>query len=166
MQKQHGPAVRALLRLAVAKHARALRFERVAGRADIGNFIADVVDAAFGIALQEFGNRRRVAKRFDQLDLRVWQSDEDRGHAMLRLRHGRRDLGTKRLAINVRSPGNIGHGNGDVVESADHALSSRICWNDARHPIWDKYPSARSLIRYPYQDQTQATARYTSSTWT
>ena len=50
MQKQHRLAMRADLRLAVAEHARALRLQGVAGGADVGHLVADVVDAAVGIS--------------------------------------------------------------------------------------------------------------------
>src|SRR5262249_44300857 len=58
MQEQHGLAVRAGPRLAVAEHARALRLERVARGADVVDLGADVMDAAVGIALEEFRDRR------------------------------------------------------------------------------------------------------------
>src|SRR5664280_1046259 len=63
MQEQHRLAVGADLRLAVAEHARALRLQGVAGGADIGHLVADVVDAAVGIALEELGDWRIFSQR-------------------------------------------------------------------------------------------------------
>ena len=58
VQEQHRLAVGADLRLAVAEHARALGLEPVARRDDVVDLVADVVNAAVGIALEKFRDRR------------------------------------------------------------------------------------------------------------
>ena len=63
VQEQHRLAVGADLRLTVAQHARPLRLQGVAGGADIGHLVADVVDAAVGIALEELGDWRIFSQR-------------------------------------------------------------------------------------------------------
>ena len=105
---------------AVAEHARALGFELVACRKDIVDLVADVVDAAVRIALQELGDRLVCAERLQQLDLGVRQRNEHRVHAMGRLRHHGRDGGAERLAIDIRCLGDVADRNGDVVQSSDH----------------------------------------------
>ncbi len=62
MQEQHRLAMGADLGFAVAEHARAFRLEAVAGSADVVDLVADVVDAAVRIALQELGDRRAGAE--------------------------------------------------------------------------------------------------------
>ena len=60
MKEQHGLAVGADLGLAVAEHPRALRLEPVARRDDVVDLVADMVDAAVGVALEELGDRRSL----------------------------------------------------------------------------------------------------------
>ena len=62
MQEQHGLAMRANLRLATAQHARALGHEPVAGGQNVVNLVADVVDAAIRVALQELRDGRVRAR--------------------------------------------------------------------------------------------------------
>ncbi len=73
MQEQHRLAVRADLGVAVAEHARAFGFQLVAGAKNIVDLVADVMDAAVRIAFEEFGDRRVLAERLEQLDLGVRQ---------------------------------------------------------------------------------------------
>src|SRR5262249_654433 len=91
MEKEHRLAVGAELRLAVAEYARALPSEAVARRDDVVDLVADVVDAALGVALQELGDRGILAEGLEQLDLGIRQRDEDRGDAVRRLRLGSPD---------------------------------------------------------------------------
>ena len=93
--------MRADLRHAVAKHPRALADQLVARGDDVGHVIADVMDAAVGVALNEFRNRRGLAERLDEFDLGVGQRHEHSNNAMLRQRHCAGDLGTERAAINL-----------------------------------------------------------------
>src|SRR6476619_4241923 len=120
MQEQHRLAVRADLRIAVAKHARALRFQPVARGENVIDLIADVMDAAVRIALEEFRDRGVLAERLEQLDLGVRQRDEHRVHTVIRLRHHGGDIRAERIAVKLGSLGNIADRNGDVVETADH----------------------------------------------
>src|SRR6185437_2206204 len=120
MKKQNGLAVRSDFRFAIAEHARALSSERVAGGADVRHFVADVMDAAVGILLQELRDGRVFAERLQQFDLRVGKCDEHSRDPMLRLRDLRRHLGAQGVAINHGRLGDIADGDGDVVETTDH----------------------------------------------
>ena len=99
MEKQHRLAVGADPWHAVAEHARALADELVARRDDVGHVIADVMDAAIGVALDEFGDRRGVAQRLDELDLGIGQRHEHGDYAVLRQRHGAGDFRAECAAI-------------------------------------------------------------------
>src|SRR6185369_811258 len=63
MQEQHRLAVRAYLRLAVAEDARTVALERVARGFDVGYLVADMMDAAVRIFVEEFGDGRILAER-------------------------------------------------------------------------------------------------------
>src|SRR5262245_14122767 len=76
MEKQYRLAVRAGLRRAVAEHPGALSLEPVACRQDVVDLVAQMVDAAVRIALEEFRDRRFRSERLEQLDLGVRQRDE------------------------------------------------------------------------------------------
>src|SRR5262249_17410307 len=76
MEEQHRLAVRAGLRRAVAEHAGALPPEPVARRQDVIDLVAQMVDAAVRVALEESRDRRILAERLEQLDLGVGQRDE------------------------------------------------------------------------------------------
>src|SRR5689334_20554996 len=58
MKKKHRLAVRADLWLAVTENTRALLFERIARGANIGNFVAYVMDTTVRITFEKFCNRR------------------------------------------------------------------------------------------------------------
>src|SRR4051812_8539768 len=83
MQEQHRLAVGSDLRLTVPEHPRALPDQAVAGRDNIRHVIADMMDAAVGVAVEEFCDRRGLAKRLDELDLGVGQRDKHGENAML-----------------------------------------------------------------------------------
>src|SRR5262249_55725132 len=87
VKKQNGFAVRADFRLAVAKNARALRFERVTGGTDVRNFVADVMDAAVGILLEELRDGRFGAEWLQQFNLGVGKRNEHGRYAMFGLGH-------------------------------------------------------------------------------
>ena len=57
MKKQHRFAVGTDPGLAVAEHPRTLPDQGVARRDDVGHVIANVVNAAVGVALEKFGDR-------------------------------------------------------------------------------------------------------------
>src|SRR5262249_32753097 len=71
VQEQHRLAVRADLGHAVAEHPRTFFDQGIAGSDDVADLITDVMNAAVGIAFQEFRDRRRLAKRLDEFDLGV-----------------------------------------------------------------------------------------------
>ena len=123
MQKQHGLAVRADLRHAVAEHARALLDQGVARRDDIRNVIANVVDAAVRIALKKFGDRRSFAERLDKFDLGIGQRRKHGDDAMLRQRHRRGNIGAERGAVNPGGLLGVLDCNGYVIEPAQHGIS-------------------------------------------
>ena len=83
MQEQHRLAMRADLRLAVAEHPRAGRHQPVARGQDVVHLVADMVHAAGRVLLEEGGDRRALAQRFEQFDLGVAGVDEDDRHAVL-----------------------------------------------------------------------------------
>ncbi len=60
MEKQHRLAVGADFGLTIAEHARALSDQPVARGDDIRHIVADVMDAAVGVALDEFCDRRSL----------------------------------------------------------------------------------------------------------
>src|SRR5919206_2938476 len=126
VQEEHRLAVRADLRLAVAQDPRALPGQLLARRADVLDLVADVVDAALRIALEEARNGRIGAERLQELDLGVGKLDEDGRHAMLGLRRGVRDLGAEETAIDLRRGLEIRHRDRDVIETADHSVSSGL----------------------------------------
>ncbi len=116
------------LPFAIAQDPRPLLRQLVARGTDVGDLVADMVDPAAGIAGEKSGDRRRLAERVDELDLGVGQLDEDHGDAVLRLRQRRRHERTERLAIEPRRGIEVGHGDGDMIEAADHRFHSRTSW--------------------------------------
>src|SRR5829696_2182932 len=120
MEEQHGLAVRADLGLPAPKHTRTRRDQSVLGGADVVDLVADVVDAAFGVPLQERGDGRALAQGLEKLDLGVRQGDEDDGDPVLRVRHGCRDVAPQRVAVYGARPREVLHGDRDMVEAADH----------------------------------------------
>src|SRR5262245_66076697 len=107
-------------RLAVAEHPRTLRLEIVPRSANIFDFVADVVDAAVGIALEEFRYRGRMPERLDELDLGVGQGDENGRDPVLRLRLRLGYLCAQGAAIDVRSFGDVAHRDRYMIEPSDH----------------------------------------------
>ena len=94
--------------LAVAEHARALGFELVARGDDVFDLVAEMMHAAFWIALQEFGDRRVRAERMQQARSSCWAvrrtppSRRDRARA-LGPRRARRAFRDRSLAAFSRS---------------------------------------------------------------
>src|SRR5689334_7891071 len=76
MEEQDRLAMGAEARLAIPQDPRPLPGQPVARGADVGDLVADMVDAAAGIAGEESGDRRRLAERMDELDLGIGQLDE------------------------------------------------------------------------------------------
>jgi hypothetical protein len=80
-----------------------------------------MMDAAIGIALEEAGDGRALAEHAEQLDLGVGQLDEHRGHAVLRLIDLAGHLGPERVAVDRDCGLQVRHGNGDMIQTADHS---------------------------------------------
>ncbi len=69
--------MRADLRLAVAQNAGAARLQPIAGREDVVDLVAQMMNGAARIFGDEAGDRRIFAERLEQFDLGVGQFDED-----------------------------------------------------------------------------------------
>src|SRR5262245_3645967 len=124
VQEQHRLAVRADLGFALPQHARALRDEPVARGDDVRDLVAEMMNSAIGVPLQKPGDRRALAERAEQLDLGVGKLDENGGHAVFGLIHRLGHSRAKRVAIDLRCRREVGHGDGDVVQAADHFINS------------------------------------------
>src|SRR5690606_25880746 len=99
MQEQHGLAMGTDLGFAIAENARSRSLETIAGRNDIVDFIAKMMNATVGIAFEKLGDWRIGAKRLQQFYLRVRENHEYGRDAVLGLRDLFRDLAAKRIAI-------------------------------------------------------------------
>ena len=121
-----------ILRVPIAEYARALGFELVAGGDDVLDLVAEMVHAAVRIALEKLGDRRVRAKRMQEFDFRIGQFDEDDRHAMVGLRLRSGDARAERFAIDARRFFEVGDGDGDVVELADHRLPEITCGRGAK----------------------------------
>ena len=71
-------------RLSVAKHPSTFRCKPGACGCDVVNFVADMVDTAGGVLIEEALDRTPLAKRIQQFDLGVGQLDENHCHTMVR----------------------------------------------------------------------------------
>src|SRR5215470_9659042 len=120
MEEQHRLAMRADLRLAVTEHARAFLDELVTRGEDVDHLVADMMDAAVGVALDEFCNRRGLAQRLDELDLGVGQRHEHGDHAVLGQRHGFRNRGAERAAIDLCGLLRVLDRDRHMIEPAQH----------------------------------------------
>ena len=109
--------------LAIAQHPRSAGLQAIARGQNVIDLIADMVNAAGGIALKEGGDGRRLAERVEQLDLRIRKCDENRGDAVLRHLHGVGDFGAKCLAIQARRRRKVRHRNRHMVQPSNHALT-------------------------------------------
>lgn len=85
MQKQHWLPVGSNLRLTITQYSGPVRQQLVARCNDIIHLVANVVNSARSVLFQKFCNRRIVAERFKQFDLRVGQVDENRADTMIGL---------------------------------------------------------------------------------
>src|SRR5438045_208268 len=68
----------------LAEHPRTLGFELGLGGVDVGHLEADMVLPAERVLLEESHDRRALAERLDQLDLRIGSVDETHAHALRR----------------------------------------------------------------------------------
>ena len=87
---------------------------------NIGDLIAQMMDAARWVALKEGCDRRLVPQRLQQLDLGIRQRDEHYGHAVIGLRQRIGDLRSERRSILGDGGRKVRHGNSDVIEASDH----------------------------------------------
>src|SRR4029453_10206084 len=123
MQEQHRLVMGPDLRLAVAQHARPPGLQAVGCRVDVIDLVADMVDAAARVPLQESLDRRGIAQRLQQLDLGVWKFDEHDRDAVRRLRDWRGNLRTESAAVSGGGGRQVRYRNGYVVKSPDHRSS-------------------------------------------
>ena len=125
MQKQNRLVMRAILRLAIAQHPRALRNQTVAGRQDIRNFVTNMMHAAGRVLVEEGLDRRPLTQRVQQFDLAVVQFNKDDRDTVrrqiLRLGHG----GAQRIAIHRARGLQVRNGYRHMVQSTDHHIVSR-----------------------------------------
>src|SRR5262249_24136811 len=113
------------LRLAGAQHAHAVLSERTCGFLDIVDAEAEVMDAALGIALEEFGDRRIRPRRLHQLDLTAAELDVGQTHALLGVDHARSDAKPVFVVELPRRRYEVRHGNRDMAQWGDHEQASK-----------------------------------------
>jgi hypothetical protein len=87
---------------------------------DIIDAEAEVMDAAFRIAFEEFGDRRIRPRRLHQLDLGGAKLDIGETHALLGIYHARSDLEPVFVVELPRRRFEIRHGDRDMAQSGDH----------------------------------------------
>ena len=92
----------------------------VARRDDVGHVVADVMDAAVGIALDEFRDRRGLAERLDEFDLGVGQRHEHGDDAVLGQRHRRGNLRPERRAVDFGGLLGVLDRDRHMIEPAQH----------------------------------------------
>src|SRR5467141_4491392 len=92
MDEGDGLARDVALRLAGAQQAHAVLRESMRGFPDVVDAEAEVMDAAFRIAFEEFGDRRIRSRRLHQLDLGGTKLDIGKPHALLDVHRARPDL--------------------------------------------------------------------------
>src|SRR5690606_25672932 len=116
VKEDNGLAMRADLRLAGARDGDTFTVHLLAGGVDIFHLDADVMNATLRILGEEAGDGRVFAEWLQQFDLGVAEIDEDGGHAVVRLRHGFRDLRIEFLAVGLRGRLDVRNGDGNVIE--------------------------------------------------
>src|SRR6516225_9662554 len=99
--------------------ARILR-ESMRGFPDVVDAEAEVMDAAFRIAFEEFGDRRIRPRRLYQLDLGGAKLDIGETHALLGVDHARSDAKPVFVVELPRRRFEIRHGDRDMAQSGDH----------------------------------------------
>src|SRR6185503_3774904 len=109
--------------ISVAEHTRALGPHLVAVGENIVDLVADVVNAAVGIAFEKLRDWGILAERYEQLDLGIPQRDKNRVHAVIRLRHHGGHVRAERVTVELARFRDIADRNGDVIETADHVFS-------------------------------------------
>src|SRR5215831_4470135 len=120
MEKGDRLAGDVVLRLAGAQHAHAVPSERMRGFLDVVDAEAEVMDAAFRIALEESGDRRIRPRRLHQLDLAAAELDIGETHALLGVDHARSDAKPVFVVELPRRRFEVRHGDGDMAQCGDH----------------------------------------------
>src|SRR6476659_10385333 len=104
----------------LTEHAGALGLELGLGGVDVGHLEADMVLAAERIALEELHDRRVLAQRLDQLDLRIGRVDEADADALRgEVEGGAMRLGAEHGPIGVEALLDRRRRNADMVEAAE-----------------------------------------------
>src|SRR5215510_7540139 len=101
------------LRLSAAQHAHAGRAEAALGLRDVVDAETEVMDAALGIALEEFGDGRILPRRLDQLDLAGAELYVGEAHALLGVHHARSDHQPVLVLELARGRLEVGHDDGN-----------------------------------------------------
>ena len=82
------------------------------------------MDAAIRVSLEKASDGRLIAEHAEQLDLGVGKLDEYGGHAVLGLVDLFGDLCAKRAPVDLGRGLQVWHGNGDMVQTANHRTVS------------------------------------------
>ena len=83
MQKEHGLAVGANFWLTAAQYPRSLALQLRACLQDVVYLITDVMNAARRVFIQEILDRRALTQREQQLNLCIWQLDENNRYTVI-----------------------------------------------------------------------------------
>jgi hypothetical protein len=78
------------------------------------------MDAAVGVALEEFGDRRSLAERLDEFDLGIGQRHEHGDDAVLRQRHRSGNVGAECRAVDPGGLLGVPDRDRDMIEPAQH----------------------------------------------
>src|SRR6056297_75881 len=148
--------MRADLGLAVAQHAHPARLEPVARGKDILDLVADMVDTARGVLFQKAPDRAVRAQRIKQLDLGVGQLDEHHRHTVIGLVLRRADMGTQRIAVLGARGLEIGHGDGDMVETSDHGALLGL-------RVWPRYGGSMPPVQADVPPQPPVNLAFTNA---
>ena len=90
------------------------------GFPDVVDAEAEVMDAAFRVAFEEFGDRRIRPRWLHQLDLGGAKLDIGETHALLGVDHARSDAKPVFVVELPRRRFEIRHGDRDMAQSGDH----------------------------------------------
>ena len=107
-------------RLTAAQHPRPLALQLRARREDVVHLVADVMNAARRIFIQEILDWRALTERKQQLNLCIWQLDENNRHTVIWFILWRANFCTQSCFILRRSRLQIRHCNCHVIEPSNH----------------------------------------------
>jgi CheY-like chemotaxis protein len=145
MQEQHGFAMRADPRLSRAQHPCPGGTQLIARGDDIVDFVADMVNATGRVLVKKPLNGRFRTQGVQKLDLGVGQVNEDDRNPVGRFGLRRADHGAQRITVLGGGGLQIGHGNGHVVQSSDHAVP--LCMLGTACPLWWLWVRALAATR-------------------